>query len=226
MTIPNNLIIEKNKLGSKDPWLLLCKIILNDGGPTEYRLVRNPTDVYFDDGNGSELYTAFPFELETQNISSKGEISELVLKVCNITRLLQPNLETLNGAIGSTIKLVVVHFDGSTSTPTGNIADYADLTQTYSVLGCVSDVNWVVFSLGAPNPLRQSFPLNKYLALHCRWQFDVPGTNPSPECGYDTYGDGMSKTTCDRTCEACKAHDNSDRFGGFVGLQTGGIRIV
>ena len=226
MTLSNDLILAKNKMNNPDPWVVLVKVTLNDLGATVFRLARNQTDLYFDDGsNGLELYTAFPFELDVLNLSSKGEIPSLVLRVCNVTRLLQPYLEDLAGGIGSSVKLMVVHFDATTAAQTGNIADYADLVHTYDVIGSSSNEKWLVFTLGAPSPLRQPFPLNKYYALHCRWQFDTAAT-PSPECDYLTYGDGLSKTVCKRTFEDCKAHDNAVRFGGFVGLQSGGVRIV
>jgi phage-related protein len=225
MAIPNQLILEKNKLESADPWLVLIKIALNDLASTVFKLVRNPEDVYFDDGNGSELYTSFPFELDATSTSSHGEISTLTLRVSNITRLIQPYLEELNGGIGSRVTVTVVHYDAMTLKATGKVADYADLIQEYDVLGCMADSRWVSFTLGAPSPLRQPFPHGKYLALFCRWQFDT-ATTPSPECNYRVDGDGLSKTTCKRTFVDCSAHDNAERFGGFVGLQTGGIRIV
>ncbi len=225
MTLPRHLMLETNKLVSPDPWLVLLKITLT--GPTIFRLVRNTEDIYFNDGSGSgnELYTAFPFELETTSIGSEGEISTLTLKVNNITRLIQPYLETLNGGIGSVVKIMVIHFSSLTLKSTGKVADYADLIQTYDTLGCSSNSKWVTFTLGAPSPLRQVFPPYKYLAPHCGWQFDKAST-PSPECDYRTYGNSSNDLTCKRTHSDCLAHGNEPRYGGFVGLQTGGIRIV
>jgi len=227
MTLPNNLILEKNKSYNPDPWIALLKITLNDLTSTTFRLARNPEDIYFDDcsGNGIESYDAFPFELDPRSLTSKGEIPVLTIKVCNITRLIQPYLETLNGGIGSTVKVMIVHCDHKTRIVTGSVANYADLIQYYTILTCASDSKWISLTLGGVSPLRRPFPLYRYVALYCRWQFDT-SVNPSPECGYRTYGDGTGKTTCKRTWEDCKAHANTERFGGFIGLQTGGLRIV
>jgi len=163
-----NIILEKNKLQSKAAWLILLEITLNDSGSTVLRFVRNFEDVIF----GGETYTAFSFEIEPTVLESKGQIPTVTLRVNNITRLMESYLQDLDGAIGSEVKITVVNSDYLTG-------DYSELELTYDVLACESTAQWVVFTLGAPSPLRQRFPLEKYLALHCHWRFE------SVECGYD-----------------------------------------
>lgn len=224
MTLAQHLILAKNKTGDSDPWIALLKITLNDVGNTIFKLANNTENIWFNDGDGNEEYIAFPFNLQVTRTSG-NEIPQLELEVSNITRLIQPYLEDLDGAINSIVKISLVHVNSITTNVIGKVADYADLIQTYDVIGTQCNSNWVKFILGSPSPLRQPFPPNKYLAQHCAWQFDT-ATTPSPECNYRINGDGFGKTVCKRTFEDCTAHSNEERFGGFFGLQTGGIRIV
>jgi len=177
--IPANLIIEKNKLQSKAAWLILLKITLNNSEGTELRFVRNFENVDFNDGSGSgsQTYTAFPFEIEPTKNTSKGQIHTVTLRVSNITKLLEPYLEDLDGAIGSTVKITVVNSDRLTE-------DYSELELSYDVIECYSTAEWVVFTLGAPNPLRQRFPLHKFLALHCSYKYNDVYDGDGPRCQY------------------------------------------
>ena len=224
MTLAQHLILAKNKTDDPDPWIVLLKVTLNDIGSTVFRLANNTENIYFDEGNGNEEYTKFPFNLQITTTDG-GQIPQLELEVSNITRLIQPYLEDLDGAINSTVKITIAHVNAVTSTVIGNVIDYADLIQVYDVIGTQCNSNWVKFILGSPSPLRQPFPPDKYLAQHCAWQFDT-ATTPSPECNYRVSGDGLAKTTCKRTYTDCVNHGNTERYGGFFGLQTGGIRIV
>lgn len=112
----------------------------------------------------AQLYTAFPFQLEPINTESKGRIASVLLHVSNITRYLQPYLESLSGGMGTTVKLSVVN--------TGCVLDsdtvsYEENSMLFEVIDCTSDSQWVTFTLGAPNPLIQRFPLDRYYAEHC-----------------------------------------------------------
>jgi len=163
--LPANLIIEKNKLASPNPWVVLLEITLTDS--TVLRFARNTEDVTFE----GHTFTAFPFEIEPTSQDTHGEIPTVTLRVSNVTRLLQQYLDELDGGVGSTVRVIVVNLNLLSE-------DYSELEMTFDVLGCYSDVDWAVFTLGAPNPLRQRFPLERYLALHCSF------TYRSVECGY------------------------------------------
>ena len=168
--LPTNLIIEKNKLSTDNAWLILLEITLTDS--TIFRLVQNNEDITFQ----TEVYTAFNFDLESNSQSNKGEVSTVTLKVSNITRLIESKLQELNGGIGSTVKVTIVN--------SGRLSeDYSELELTFDVLACRTTNRWVVFTLGSPSPLRQRFPLEKYLASHCRFWFNRPD-EIYPECGY------------------------------------------
>ena len=135
-------------------------------------MVRNNEDITF----GGNVYTAFNFEIEPTEHGNSGEIPSVTLRVSNITRLIESKLQDLGGGIGSTVKVTVVNSELLAE-------NYSELEMTYDTLTCNTTSQWVVFTLGAPSPLRQRFPLDKYLALHCRFRFNRPSDN-YPECAY------------------------------------------
>lgn len=200
--LPLALRQAKNSIDSDSPWLILLDIVLNNG-PT-YNIVNNNEDVEFQ----NKVYTAFPFKLEPPKETSQGDIPKLKLMVSNITRVIQTNMEELNGGIGSIVTLYIVNYDLLDE-------DYSELTMDFEVLASACDAQWITFELGAPNPLRRRFPTDRYIANHCNFQYK------SAECGY-----GGNLTTCKRTLTDCRAHGNSVRFGGFPGLAPGSTRFV
>ncbi len=165
--LPENIILEKNKVASNSAWLVLLEIKLNNVENTTFRLVRNTEDIVYKD----ETYTAFPFELEPATLDSKGTIPSVELKVSNISHILQPFLLELRGGVGSTVLITVVNSALLTE-------NFSELEMEFLITGTYTDRSSVVFRLGAINPLLQRFPLYKYIGQHCRWKFQ------SVECGY------------------------------------------
>lgn len=200
--LPANLIIEKNRIASQSVWLVLLDITLTDN--TRFHLVKNTENIIF----RGLTYSAINFEIEPTKHSGRGEIPTVTLRVSNVTRALQAHLEQLTGGIGSTVTMRVVNSAHLNE-------NYAELEMTFDVIATVADAAWVTFTLGAPNPLRRRFPLYRYIAEHCKWQFR------SRECNFT--GAALS---CRRTFAACRELGNTRRFGGFKGLSGGGIRVA
>lgn len=201
-TLPASLLLEKNKLATKNPWLVLLDVYLTDD--TELYFVKNTENITF---SGRE-YSAINFEIEPTKESTKGEIPTVTLRVSNVTRILQAHLEALSGAVGSSVTVRVVNAAHLTE-------NYSELEMTLDVLSSHADALWVAFTLGAPNPLRRRFPLYRYIADHCAWAFK------GRECNY-TGG----ATSCKRTLDDCRNLNNSVRFGGFKGLSGGNVRLA
>ena len=168
--ISNALIAEKNKVNSSSPWLILIEITLTDENSTVLRFVRNTEDVTFE----THLFSAANFQLDPFVYSSKGDIPTFSLKVENVVRLIQPYLETLNGGVGSIVRIIVVNHSLLNE-------DYSELEEEFSVIGCSCDTRWVNFILGASSPLRRRMPLHRYIAMCCRWSSWFGGV----ECKYD-----------------------------------------
>jgi phage-related protein len=199
--LPSELLVEKNKLASANPWLLFMDVVLPDD--TKFYLVNNTENVTF---QGQE-YTAINFDMDPTQEMSKGEIPTLSLMVSNVTRILQAYLEELNGALGASVTLRVVS--------TAHLAsDYSELELNYDSIGAEANDLWVTFTLGVPNPLRRRFPLYRYIANHCNWTYQAA------ECAYVG-----TLATCKRTLADCRLHANSRRYGGSPGLN-GAVRLA
>jgi len=210
-SLSENIKAEKNKIHNTDPFLTLLEITLSDdedsAGPTVFRFVKNNEDITYQ-GN---VYTAFPFVLGWIGSNVDGEIPLVSLKVCNISRILTPYLNDLDGGLDSTIKIILVGYGILTE-------DYSELELDFTVMGCTSDAYWVSWTLGMFNPSYQRFPLFRYIANYCPYTFFDDGTG---ECGYDG-----ALETCLHTLTDCKAHGNEINFGGDLGMQNDGIRIA
>ena len=201
-SIPTIIVQEKNKLFTPDPWIVLLEIALDAN--TNLYFCSNNEDVVF----CGRTYTAFPFQIDQAKQTSKGEIPTVSLRVCNVTRLIHGYLESLDGAVGPRVTVKVVN--------AGHLSeDYTELDMTFSVLSTQADSEWVTFSLGSISPLRNRFPLYRFTALHCNWDFK------GFECAY-----AGAETDCDRTWERCQALGNTPRFGGYPGLNLIGWRMI
>lgn len=212
----NTLVSEKHKLNTPTPWLILLEVNVPTIPPTTLYLVRNTEDIIFN----SQTYIAFPFDIDVTKQVSKGEIPTVNLKVSNVSRTIQAYLEEYDGLIGQEINIRIV------SKPETSLEYLEAVSWTYEVLGCKADVLWVTFSLGIPNPISKRFPLYRYIANHCNWTFNSPavrasGSNAGIECGYTG-----SDTECKRTLTDCQEKNNSARFGGYIGMGSGGVRLA
>lgn len=213
-TLPTQLVEEKNKLQSTAPWLILLDIDLvnpNSGATETIKLVRNTEDIIYPVSNPSvegDTYYAFPFEMEPVKRTSKGAIPTLNILISNTEKFLQSYMEEYEGGLASSITITIVNADNLDLITT-------ELEVTLDVLKAEISEKFITFTMGAPSPLIQRFPLERYLALHCRWRFK------SCECGY-----AGALTTCDRTLEQCRTRDNAERFGGFPGLSSDAVRVV
>ncbi len=207
--LPANLITEKNKVYGSDPWITMLEITLTDS--TVIRLCNNNEDVVYD-GN---TYTSFPFIIDPIISDAEGVIPALSLKVSNVTRFLQPYLESLNGGLNSTVKLTIVN--------TGLLTeDYTELELTFTVMGCSSSSQWVEWKLGMANPYNRRFPLWRYLAEHCPWTFtEGVAVGVNVECSYIG-----AYTTCDHTLENCVLRENTANYGGYIGMMSGAVKLA
>jgi lambda family phage minor tail protein L len=201
LNLPLALRLEKNKLVSTAPWLVLLDLTLPD--TSHIRLARNTDDVVF----GGNTYSAFAFEVGEVQSGGDGRITGVNVRVANPARALQPYLEQYDGLIGCSVTLTVVH--------AGNLAaDHSELALTWDVVAAAPAADWIDFTLGAVNPLRRRFPLLMAAPRSCPWIFK------GAECGY-----AGAATACDRTLDDCSTLANTARFGGRPGI-TGAPRFV
>lgn len=201
INLPPVLIIEKNKIASVNPWLVLLEIVMPDN--TQINLVHNTEDIIF----GGKTYTAFPFQLEIPDLNSKGEVPSWTLRVCNISGIIQGYAESLDGLVGSDITIRFVNAGYL-------LEDYDNLAVTLQIISASATAEWMTWQLGMASPLRRRFPVDRYIADHCRFKFK------GHECGYTG-----NATSCKRNLDACRALGNSARFGGHVGMSNNQVRV-
>jgi lambda family phage minor tail protein L len=196
-------VVEKNRLSSPYPWLILLEITFPAPTNTIY-LVRNVDAITFK----GQVYTPFPFEIEFGKETSAGDIPSVTLRVSNITRVIQYEVELADGLIDFD---VVIHIVNSHYLAD----DYSDLDLNLQVMACSCDESWVTFILGLENPLNKRFPRYRYFRDYCNWKFK------GVECGYNGPVDA-----CRRNFSACQRIGNSTRFGGFRGLSATSIKYA
>lgn len=195
-------ILEKNRLASSSPWLILAMLVLPD--ETVLRFARNTEDVVW---NG-ETWTAFPFELEEQEDDKRSQTSTFRVMLGNVSGLLQTALDQYDGLVGCPVDLYVV----AETTLAENTPSVELLLE---VMGAKTTAEWASLELGARNPFRHRFPRGRMLAGFCRWRFK------SDECGY-----AGSETECSRSLGRCQQLGNQTRFGGFPGVSRKGVYVL
>lgn len=216
--LPTVLIQEKNALSSSNSWLVLLDVTFKDSSgnfmtDNVQHIVNNTEEVIF---NGL-TYAPSNFIVNRINEDSKATINNVTLTISNLAQVFQYYLELYSGAVGSLVTIYIVN----TGHLTLSTSDYADLIMDYIVLSATANADHITFTLGAEDPLLLRFPQQRYLSYHCAWQFK------SVECAYNG-----TDTECDRTYSSCFIKINTDtknntkRFGGFIGLGGGNVRIV
>ena len=188
-------------------WMMLCEIVIP--GQTTQRLARNTADVEYD----SNTFTKHNLDIGDQTFSGDGSIPQITLKVFqDQTKALETIINDSYGAQAGSVKLIKV---GANFLDTPIPALEAD----YDILGAESDSSWVTLTFGIPNPLTQRIPLRRYSSSMC-WKA-TPLYFKGPECKY-----AGAATSCTGTYKDCKAKGNAVNWGGFLGLDKNGFRIV
>ena len=186
---------------------------------TLLKITSNSEDVYWPAATISpNLYTAFPFELGEIGESSKAEVPDVTLKVSNVTRYLEGQLDAQDGLVDSSVDIRIVnsiHVITPTK-PTGTYLDTPEVELNYDVVATSSDSRWVNFTLGASNPFNKRFPRNKIYRNICRYRFFK-----GDRCQY-----AGAETQCDRVIDTCRnTYSNSINFGGCPGVASKGIYV-
>lgn len=195
--ISSAAIAEKNKIASDAPWIILLEIQL-DGDTV--RLCSNNEDLIWD----SEVWQAFPFQLDALAETGKGEIPAVTVKVSNITGEIQQALESADGANGTPVIIRVVNSEVSSPTE-------AELELEFVLDRTDYDEQWVTFFLTGSNCLSRRIPRGRYLKNFCRFQYG------GIECGVSA-ATVASYPNCGRTRADCETRGNSTRFGGFPAM--------
>lgn len=191
--------LEKNRLASGGVFLVLLELIMPDD--IHIRVCQNNENVTW----GGYEWAAFPFELDAITTSPRGELPTLVLRISNVTRVIESYMAQTNGGLNSTVVFRVINSQYlGMSKP--------ELEESFDIISSTADAQWVSVTLGMPNPLLQRFPLNRYFRDNCRFVYKGAG------CQY-----AGILPSCNHTLNDCRAHNNSLHFGGFPGIPGGAL---
>ena len=215
MTLSATAFIEKNKLATNYTWLILMDITLPD--TSVIRICGNSENVTWP-VSGGNVYTAFPFDIAEIGDTSKGEVPSVNIKISNVTRSMEPYLDTYDGMIGSTVKLYVVNSKNVTTPSLGAGVNNAnpEVELEYEIISSGSDSMWATFTIGAANPFNKRFPRNRIMRNLCRYK-----AFKGDQCQYVG-----AQTSCDRTLDTCRnTMLNEEHFGGFPGVGSRGVYV-
>ena len=205
--LDGKIIEESRKLLVSSAWLWLLDVTIS-GVDETIRLVNNTENISY----GENTYNRCNFELGPWRYTETGELPNRELKVTNINLVdyLLPYVNDYDGIVGATIVTTPVnsqHLD----------IDMSVKAMEFMVLASTPTEQWIIFVLGAPNPLIQWIQRNRYFADYCPFVSRFGGA----ECGYSG-----EETVCNGLLSQCKEYSNQSRFGGEVGLRSKTVRFA
>lgn len=196
--------IEKNALASSGVWIILLEIYvpqLND----YIRVCSNNEDITW----RGHLWQAFPFSMDEIGDSSKGELTQFAIRICNINGMVEAYIDESDGATGAKLKLMVINSNIPSDTPEIELDFIAKSTSVDSM--------WATFVLGATNPY-SILVGQRMIRTGCRFTGKDGTRNgfKGSRCKYSG-----PETSCNKTLSRCRELGNSINFGGFLGIGVG-----
>ena len=191
---------EKNKLSTDSAFLILLDIVLGD---EVARICYNTENITW---NGN-VYQAFPFDLGDIREKTDGSDPSVTVKVDNVSQALQYLVEDADGANGTEVILRVVNTLAMENTA-------PELEERFVVTKTDVNQQYITFTLGTEYSARTRRPVRRYMKSSCPFKYK------GVQCAaVSSYG------TCNHTLTDCRLRNNSQRFGGFQGIDQKGVYI-
>jgi len=191
---------------SGEAWLWLAEIIVPNFDTV--RIAKNTAKVIYDENT----YPKSNFEVEKQKLSGDGSIPSLAFRVAHDeVHNLEAIMNASKGMKQGYVKLIRT-CESFLDTPV------QDFETIYSILTAGSDSEWIVFSLGIPNPLTQKIPRDLYSSSVCN--LATPSLFKGVKCRY-----GGADTTCTGLFEDCYMKGNAQHWGAELGLDPSSIKV-
>lgn len=195
-------IIEKNRISSEVPWLILLDVAVIDPATLvtveTLHLARNPDPVTY---NGN-TYAPAAFDISLK--SEAGAQSEISLSIKDYTLTVQQRMQDYGGGIGFAVTVIVVNAGNLTQSP--EVIEYFQVT-------AAETTNYVcTFTLGAENNITKTFPRRRQTKDYCQFRYkgaECGYTGPMPSCDLSLKG-----------ANGCEAHQNVIHFGAFPGINS------
>ncbi|MFT4064269.1 hypothetical protein [Paraburkholderia sp.] len=198
-------VIEKNRLSSDVAYLAMLEIDVPDpatGTILETLRYVNNTENVVRNGN---TYEAVQFSLDVK--AELGAMPSVSLSFYDYAQHVLSKMKDNQGGVGFKVTITVVSATNLDGDP--EVAEYFEVTDA-------SAANYVVqFTLGAENALTRQFPRRIQRRDFCQWIYRDANT-----CRYSGSING-----CDHTLDGpngCRAHQNTENFGGCPNLVPSG----
>ncbi len=172
MTIPNIILVEKNKLSQAGVWTWLLALTPAGSGTT-YRYTNNTEALTY----GGQVYDPMPFRIKPIEKTGDGQLQVFQVIITDIGLTLQSILRANNGLRKASVTVTQV------DTQLLN-EDFSGDSLTYEVSHCQNNYCDVILYCGVPGSLKYRLPEDEYWALQCRHDFRVPGGAYGLRCGY------------------------------------------
>lgn len=196
---------EKNKLFTDSAFVILLELVVPIDDVDPIYVCYNNEDINW---NG-HVWQGFPFEVGEVTEDSSGAVPSFDINIDNSSQALTYYVEQSKGARNGEVIIRVVNTK-ALDLPS------CELEEHYSVNDCNMNDNKVIVNVGTSYAPGTRRPIDKYLKNNCRFK-----TFKGPECACTN----NNFTTCNRTLTACRERGNSKRFGGFSGIDQGGIYV-
>lgn len=191
---------EKNELYTDSAFIILLDILLGD---EVARICYNTEDITW---NGN-VYQAFPFDIGDISENSDGSDPNVQLRVDNTSQALQYIVEENQGANGTEVIIRVVNTEALDNTE-------SELEEHFVVTKTSVDKQYITFTLGTEYSSRTRRPLYRYMKNSCPFKYK------GIRCGATS-----ALTYCNHTLTDCRLRNNSERFGGFQGIDQRGVYV-
>lgn len=191
---------EKNELSTGSSFVVLLDILLGD---EIIRICYNTEPVTW---NG-QPYTPFPFKIGDVSEETDGSDPSVQLQIDNTSQALQYVVEENGGGNNTEVVLRVVN-----TLALSNLE--AELEERFVVTKTSVNQNYITFTLGTEYSARTRRPLNRYMKNNCPFKYK------GIRCGAVSL-----QSSCDHTLISCRARNNSERFGGFQGIDQKGVYV-
>lgn len=196
---------EKNRLDPEGVFILLLELIIPMEGLEPIRVCYNTEDITWN----SQLWQAFPLEIGEVTEDKSGSIPSFEIRVDNTSRALTSYIEASNGANNADVIIRVVNSKNLAATE-------PELEEHFRVARTNVTESWVTMTVSTEYNPNSRRPIDRYSKNNCRYK-EFGGAL----CGYT----GSQYKTCNRTLSDCRKRGCSKRYGGFAGVDQGGIYV-
>jgi len=194
--LPASLIVEKNRLYSDLPWVVLLEVQVDDSSWERWAVY--PESVTF----AGQEYSPLPAIFDTLSESSEAKIEGVQVQVANANREVSAYLEN-NNIIGNKVVLKIVS--------TSELSDANScLSFTYRINRVQVTDQAAVFELGGEQLYVLQLPKQRFIRTRCRWRYK------DENCGYP--GDKFGKTT-----QQTLHYGDGEKLNGWYVLNSGNI---